>query len=696
MQHTCTYSPEDNKLRLSPAYRLPPDEYERVKAAGFSWAPKQENFIAPAWTPGREDLALELCGEIGDEDTSLMDRAEDRAERFEEYSEKRADDADRAQQAVSAIADNIPLGQPILVGHHSERRARKDAERIEKGMRKAVNLWKTSQYWAGRAKAAVRHAKYKERPDVRHRRIKTLAADKRKQERNKAEAENIMHLWAQAFEAPEKFKKKDGSTPNIEELAYHITNYYDHTSHCFTVAEYPRPEGVSTYEGSQSLWSALKDKIITPAQARAISDPYQQRLIAHANRWIEHLDNRIAYEKAMLDDQGGTVAGKFDIKVGGEVLLDHEWVRVLRVNKNKGGEVVSLTTSSRYVSVRGIEEVKDYRPPAEGDAEKVKAATKLAPLVNYPGEGFLHLTKEEWKRKPTDYKGTRHIPANEQHGAHRQRYCMAARYQTPAVYITDEKRKDPPPAPAPEPEPEPTAPEPGPDFFAPKPDLPAIQAQNKAQQQEQRPPTEAALRETMEQMQAVLTGGLPAVQVVHTPDFFPTPPELATQVVEMANVEDGHRVLEPSAGSGNLIVAVADLAGPIVAVETNPTLAEQLRRRWNDGSVTVHCADFLTCNGDLGKFDRIIMNPPFTNAADIRHIQHARTFLKPGGRLVAICANGPRQRAAFEKEAEEFIDLPADSFKASGTSVNTAIVVFTAPMAAEPNPDAGDLTALLK
>jgi 16S rRNA G1207 methylase RsmC len=41
-------------------------------------------------------------------------------------------------------------------------------------------------------------------------------------------------------------------------------------------------------------------------------------------------------------------------------------------------------------------------------------------------------------------------------------------------------------------------------------------------------------------------------------------------------------------------------------------------------------ADFLECNGDLGTFDRIIMNPPFANADDIKHIMHALKMLKPG------------------------------------------------------------------
>jgi 16S rRNA G1207 methylase RsmC len=37
------------------------------------------------------------------------------------------------------------------------------------------------------------------------------------------------------------------------------------------------------------------------------------------------------------------------------------------------------------------------------------------------------------------------------------------------------------------------------------------------------------------------------------------------------------------------------------------------------------------------------MNPPFANGDDIKHITHALKMLNPGGRLVAICANGPRQ-----------------------------------------------------
>ena len=112
---TATYSPDDNKLRLSSASRLDRDVYERVKAAGFSWAPKQDQFIASMWTPARADLCIELAGEIGDEDSSLIDRAEDRAERFDDYRDKRTDEVERATAQARRVADEIPFGQPILV-----------------------------------------------------------------------------------------------------------------------------------------------------------------------------------------------------------------------------------------------------------------------------------------------------------------------------------------------------------------------------------------------------------------------------------------------------------------------------------------------------------------------------------------------------------------------------------------------------
>ena len=169
--YRATYSPDDNKLRLYAASRLDPETYKKCMMP-VSLGTKQALFVAPARTPGREDVLLSLAGEIEDEDSTLAERQEARAERFTGYSGKRASESAQALDEVERLAAMIPPGQPILVGHHSERRARRDAQRIENGMKRAVMLFERAEYWEERARSALLHAKYKERPDVRWRRIK--------------------------------------------------------------------------------------------------------------------------------------------------------------------------------------------------------------------------------------------------------------------------------------------------------------------------------------------------------------------------------------------------------------------------------------------------------------------------------------------------------------------------------------------
>jgi uncharacterized protein DUF3560 len=67
------------------------------------------------------------------------ERLEKRAEKRREWADSAAKKADAAHERVHQIADGIPFGQPILVGHHSERRARKDQERMHSGMRTSVD-----------------------------------------------------------------------------------------------------------------------------------------------------------------------------------------------------------------------------------------------------------------------------------------------------------------------------------------------------------------------------------------------------------------------------------------------------------------------------------------------------------------------------------------------------------------------------
>ncbi len=318
MNYSATYDPADNKIRIS-GPRFSPEEYERVKRAGFRWAPKQQIWIAPMWTPAGADLAEELAGELTDEDTSLVDRAEDRADRFTDYSANRTRDAQAAQAGVAAIADNIPFGQPILVGHHSEKHARKDAQRIENGMRKTIKMWEQAEYWKDRAASAIHHAKYLERADVRARRIKGIEADQRKVLKSRTRCADFLQAWEK---------------PITHDQALQIANF-DHVSRPFSLADYPREAPASQYEGPMSLWSALDGGVITAEQAQEIAIRVHKRTIPHLDRWLAHYGFRLDYERAMLAEQGGTVADQTKPEKGGacKCWVARGWMTIQKVNR---------------------------------------------------------------------------------------------------------------------------------------------------------------------------------------------------------------------------------------------------------------------------------------------------------------------------------------------------------------------------
>lgn len=133
--------------------------------------------------------------------------------------------------------------------------------------------------------------------------------------------------------------------------------------------------------------------------------------------------------------------------------------------------------------------------------------------------------------------------------------------------------------------------------------------------------------------------------------FFPTPPALARQVVEAADIKPGAKVLEPSAGIGSLAEAVkeAEPSAVVTCVEVAPSMVELLKLK---GFNAFRC-DFLDCPDAAGlKFDRIVMNPPFERSADIDHVRQAFGHLRKNGRLVAIMSAGVEFRS--DRKTEEF------------------------------------------
>lgn len=160
-------------------------------------------------------------------------------------------------------------------------------------------------------------------------------------------------------------------------------------------------------------------------------------------------------------------------------------------------------------------------------------------------------------------------------------------------------------------------------------------------------------------------------------NFFPTPEKIVKKMLDLANISDNHRVLEPSAGSG----AIADLIPDkkrVTCVELDEDLAGVLRKK----GYTVFQMDFLKYEG---LYDRIVMNPPFRNQQDIDHVFHAYESLDNGGRLVAVVSEScffrdnlkaAKFRTFLKSVNATVVELNHGDFKESGTMVKTKIVAF--------------------
>lgn len=119
------------------------------------------------------------------------------------------------------------------------------------------------------------------------------------------------------------------------------------------------------------------------------------------------------------------------------------------------------------------------------------------------------------------------------------------------------------------------------------------------------------------------------------PGFFPTPPALVEILIAAADLCPGLKVLEPSAGKGDLADAIDAAGADVLCFELVPKLAEILKTKGH----ACDCGDFMTMP-PAPEFDRVLMNPPFENGQDMAHVMQAAAWLRPGGRLVTVIGAG--------------------------------------------------------
>jgi predicted RNA methylase len=198
--------------------------------------------------------------------------------------------------------------------------------------------------------------------------------------------------------------------------------------------------------------------------------------------------------------------------------------------------------------------------------------------------------------------------------------------------------------------------------------------------------------------------------------YFATPRPVSADLLNTAELRNAIRrvrpvrVLEPSAGTGALALAVAEFWADwargqppeatleLGLIEVDPRRCRILRATLAPkieallpGRITVVVLEgnFLEMTG--GQVDAVLMNPPFSLPGDRcawwSHLRHAFRFLHPHRGVVGCIAptawryqKGPEMLAAIEAISTGTAwDFPRGAFSESGTGIVTCGIVLTAP-----------------
>lgn len=165
--------------------------------------------------------------------------------------------------------------------------------------------------------------------------------------------------------------------------------------------------------------------------------------------------------------------------------------------------------------------------------------------------------------------------------------------------------------------------------------------------------------------------------------FFATPDWVADMMVDDLSITSSDKVLEPSAGTGSLVKAVLRKVDNI-SVDCYE-LNELNRKALADiSNINLIGADFLE-RADKEEYSVIIANPPFAKNQDIIHIMKMYENLCPGGRMACISSShwvfsqdkkSVEFRQWLKNKCDHYQELPANTFKESGTSTATMYLVI--------------------
>lgn len=592
------------------------------------------------------------------------DRMDDRADALTAKAERKGAEADARYAAAQAIGEGIPMGQPVLVGHHSERGHRRDIARMNGHMRKSVEVAAEAESAAARAKTAERHMEARNNPRRVYRRIRTLEADQRKAERE---------LTPCPLSGRKMKAEAEGRTLTCPKC-YRFE---------FTVGE----------------------DLLVPGHGCATG-----RRAEEVELRVAHLAEQIRYWREALDAAkaaGADVPPDTDaIQKGWWVKSWAGWCEVKRVNKVT---VTVLRSYDNYADKQArmfdqkidlddifeIRETSPYEPAPAADLDAELAALDAADAVK-----AAEPAPEPTPEVAPEVAPARHPSGLSDAAAEVLRGAAATERSVHLPVGPPLERK----------------------VYA-EVDR-ALSRLAGGGRWDRRERAHVYSHDPREALAALIGGGAIPRPASAFDDkrlsYYATPGELARKVAGSLSLRAGARVLEPSAGDGALVAAVRSATPDalVAAVEVDAGRTALLGRRYAgdlDPLVTVYgmtrFQDFAE-RDDGDRFDAVVMNPPFTEVGDPQawaaHFLLAWGLLAEGGQMVAILPasyryserqTAQRVREVVQASGGTVEDLPEGTFRGAGTSVRTVLVsarksAAPAPVVEPPAPQAVDPRAV--
>lgn len=178
---------------------------EILKGCGWRWSrnlgswyvPQSRDKAAKTWTIDNTNTRLQAAGHnvtvtiddthrtTAEVEADKIDRQADRVDALEAKADRRQQTADAIDTRAHQLAQRVPFGQPILVGHHSENRMRRHYEQLDRTARAAADAQRDADQVTARADAAAHTTGARYSPVTVANRIDKLGAEIRDAQRHR-------------------------------------------------------------------------------------------------------------------------------------------------------------------------------------------------------------------------------------------------------------------------------------------------------------------------------------------------------------------------------------------------------------------------------------------------------------------------------------------------------------------------------